>query len=249
MVFGLDESGSLRELISDQRETALALFGRFKSDSRIAILRFAEKPTLVVPFDRETEKAGEAFKFFAGPNKRTAIFDAAFAAVKVFDSLPKDPAERRIVILMSDGLDNASATKAAAAISAAQERNVSFYVIHLPLFEPRGERLAVRTPTKGFRELAEKTGGRYFLAGDAKLALTQQQRDLAPVFKAIEDDLKSQYLLGFYIGETARDGRSHRVSITLSTPGLIYSVAGRGFGRTHHFSVNPKPRHDATSAP
>lgn len=249
MVFALDESGSLREIIADQRETALALFGRFKSESRIAVLRFAEKPKLIIPFDRETEKAGEAFRFLAGPNRRTAIFDAAVAAARTFDSLPKDPAERRIVILISDGLDNASATKASAAINAAQERNVSFYVIHLPLFEPRGDRLAVRTPTRGFRDLAEKTGGRYFLAGDAKLALSQQRRDLAPIFSAIEEDLKSQYLLGFYVGDKARDGRLHRVSITLSPKDLVYSVADRGFERTHHFSVDPTPRTVPKSTP
>lgn len=249
MVFALDESGSLRDIIADQRETALALFGRFKSESRIAVLRFAEKPILIVGFDRETDKASDAFKFFAGANRRTAIFDGALAAVKAFNSLPKDPAERRIVILISDGLDNASAVKANTAIAAAQERNVSFYVIHLPLFEPRGDRLAVRAPTKGFRDLAEKTGGRYFLAGDAKLALTQQQRDLAPIFKAIEEDLKSQYLLGFYVGENARDGRLHRVSITLSPAGLVYSVADRGFERTHHFTVNPGTRGESKSTP
>ncbi len=248
MVFALDESGSLRDIIADQRETAVALFGRFKGESRIAVLRFAEKPNLIVGFDRESERASEAFKFMAGPNRRTAIFDAAVAAAKTFDNLRKDPAERRIVILISDGLDNASGVKAAAAIAAAQERNVSFYVIHLPLFEPRGDRLAVRAPTKGFRELAEKTGGRYFLAGDAKLALSPQPRDLAPLFKAIEEDLKSQYLLGFYVGEKARDGRLHRVSITLSPAGLVYSIADRGFERTHHFSVN-RPRNDAKPTP
>lgn len=249
VVFALDESGSLREIIANQRETALKLLDHFKTNSRIGVLRFAEKPKLVVPFDRSTDEARQAFNFPAGANRRTAIFDAAIAAAKSFDTLPRDPAERRIVVLFSDGLDNASVSKAAGAILAARERAVSFYVIHLPLFEPRDGRLAVRSPAKGFRDLAEKTGGKYFLAGDARSALSTQQRDLTPVFQAIAEDLKSQYLLGFYVAESARDGRSHRVTISVTKPGLVYSLANSGFERSHHFAVNPTPRNQPTPAP
>ena len=70
-------------------------------------------------------------------------------------------------MLISDGLDTISRTSADSVINAALEQRVSFYVIHLPLFEPIDGRLAVRRPSKGFRELAEKTGGKYFLVGDA----------------------------------------------------------------------------------
>ena len=106
----------------------------------------------------------------------------------------------------------------------ALNKRVSFYVIHLPLFEPRDGRLAVRAPAKGFRDLAEKTGGKYFLAADAKSALAPvKDIDLATIFQAIEEDLKSQYLLGFYLGETANDGRKHRFSLGLPE-GLEYQL-------------------------
>ena len=66
--------------------------------------------------------------------------------------LPRVRAERRIVVLISDGLDNRSRTSADSVIKVALEKQVSFYVIHLPLFEPRDGRLAVRRPTKGFKD-------------------------------------------------------------------------------------------------
>ncbi|MGH9881304.1 MAG: VWA domain-containing protein [Pyrinomonadaceae bacterium] len=242
MVFALDESGSLREIISQQRDTAIALFSRFKEESRIAVLRFAERPQLVVPFAKGAEDARAAFTFPAGHNRRTAIFDAAAAAINAFEGVTKDPAERRIIILISDGLDNASTLKPNSIVESARERNASFYVIHLPLFEPRDGRLAVRSPAKGFRELAEKTGGRYFLVGEKSPFAAPQKTDLSPIFQAIEDDIKSQYLVGFYVGDEARDGRSHRVSISLLQPGLVYSLGARGFSRTHHFSVKLLPK-------
>ena len=73
-----------------------------------------------------------------------------------------------------------------------------------------------RTPSKGFRELAEQTGGQYFRIGDVRSALDPNAKvDLAPVFQAIEHDLRGQYVLGFYPGEALRDGRSHRLSVEL----------------------------------
>ncbi|MGH9907047.1 MAG: hypothetical protein ACRD8U_15870, partial [Pyrinomonadaceae bacterium] len=106
-------------------------------------------------------------------------------------------------------------------------------------FEPRDGRLAVRSPAKGFRDLAEKTGGKYFLVGDARSALGPgKNNDLAPIFQAIEEDLRSQYLLGFYVSETARDGRRHRFSISLVPREIEYSLGRFGYSRSHDFFVD-----------
>jgi Ca-activated chloride channel family protein len=240
LVFALDESGSLREIVSEQRAAALALFGRFGERSSVAVMRFAEQPELVVPFGRDTTTAGEAFRFPVKPNQHTAIFDAAAAAVRAFDTLPRVRSERRIVILISDGLDNASSTKASAAIQAALAKQISFYVIHMPLFAPRDGHLAVRPPTKGFRDLAEKTGGKYFLVGNVSSALSlpanRSGNDLTPIFLAIEEDLRSQYLLGFYAGEASRDGRIHRFKVSLPA-GVEYQVASYRYSQSHEFFV------------
>jgi len=149
--------------------------------------------------------------------------------------------QRHIVILISDGLDNASRNKANRVIDTALEQRVSFYVIHLPLFEPRDGRLAVRSPAKGFRDLAEKTGGKYFLVGAVSPLEPSRKKDLAPVFQAIEEDLRSQYLLGFYISETARDGRRHRFSLSLAPRDIEYSVGRFGYSRSHDFFVHLPP--------
>ena len=241
LMFALDESGSLREIVSQQQEAALALFSKFGERSTVAVLRFSDTPSLVSPFTKDPTEALIAFQFRAAPNKQTAIFDAAAKAVSAFTGLPRVRAERRIVVLISDGLDNRSRTSADSVINAALEKKVSFYVIHLPLFEPRDGRLAVRRPTKGFKELAEKTGGKYFLVGDEKSALLPKQNsDLTPIFHAIEEDLKSQYLLGFYIAESARDNRRHEFSLTLKPEGVEYS-SGRRYSRTQRFYIHKAP--------
>ena len=241
LMFALDQSGSLREIIAQQQEAALALFSRFGNRSSVAILRFSDTAKLVAPFTRDLDSARAAFKFSAPPNAQTAIFDAAARAVAAFDDLPPVRSERRIIVLISDGLDTRSRTSAESVIAAAQEKRVSFYVIHLPLFEPRDGRLEVRRPSKGFKDLAEKTGGKYFLVGDAKSALIPHENDLTPIFQAIEEDLKSQYLLGFYISESSRDNRKHVFTVSMKPQGVEYSVGGRGYSRTQKFMINLAP--------
>ena len=241
LMFALDQSGSLRQIISQQQEAALALFSRFGERSSVAVLRFSDTSSLVVPFTKDLDVARSAFRFYAAANQHTAIFDAAANALKAFDDLPPVRAERRIVVLISDGLDTRSRTSPDSVIDAAIDRRVSFYIIHLPLFEPREGRLEVRRPARGFRELAEKTGGKYFLVGDAKSALSPKPIDLNPIFQAIEEDLKSQYLLGFYIAEASRDNRKHVFSVSMKPDGVEYSVGRMGYSRTHKFMINLSP--------
>ena len=241
LMFALDQSGSLRQIIAQQQEAALALFSRFGERSSVAILRFSDRATLVAPFTKDLDAARAAFRFNAAPNTQTAIFDAAAKALTAYDDLPPVRSERRIIVLISDGLDTRSRTSADSVINAALERRVSFYVIHLPLFEPIDGRLEVRRPSKGFKELAEKTGGKYFLVGDAKSALMPRENDLTPIFQGIEEDLKSQYLLGFYISESSRDNRKHVFSVSMKPQGIEYSVAGKGYSRTQKFMINLTP--------
>ncbi len=241
LIFALDQSGSTQQIISQQRDVALGLLNRFGAQSQIAIIRFTSTPRLAVEFGRDISAAHGAFNFPAAENQRTAIFDAADLAVKSFEVLPRVRSERRIVILISDGLDNASQRKANEVIKSAIRERVSFNILHIPLFTPSDGRLIVRPPAGGFRDLAEKTGGKYLLARDARSALAPETNiDLAPMFKAIENDLKSQYLLGFYLSESANDGRRHEFSLAVPN-GYEYQIIGRGFSRKQNFYV-AKPR-------
>lgn len=218
LTFLLDASGSTRYTITRQREAALALLNRFGGSSRVSVIRFREQPEIVVPFTTNREEVRGAFLLPAEANRRTAIFDAALAAVRAYENLKDARTERRIVVLISDGLDTVSTTRAASVIDAAQRLGVSLYVIHLPLLTVRDGGLAVRPTAKGFRELAERTGGKFFTLGDARATSLDPRatQDFAPVFQAIAEDLQGQYLLGFYAAETAaRDNRPRPLDVSL----------------------------------
>ena len=221
LLFALDASGSARDTITQQREAALALFSRFGPDSRVAVLHFSDQAHFAAQFTTDADQVRRAFDFAPLRNRRTAIFDAALAAVRAYDRRPTSSgAERRILVLLSDGLDTASVTRASAVIDEAIARGVSIYVVHLPLFMPRDGRLVPRPASKGFRELGKATGGRYFLAGDARTALDPRaEYDLTPIFQAVAEDIQGPYLLGYYPHDMMRDNRFHRIEVNLSQPG------------------------------
>lgn len=219
LLFLLDASGSTRETITQQRETALALFSHFGARSHVAVMQFRERAELSQDFTRDLRGARKAFQIASLPDRRTAIFDAARDAVRVFGTKGRSPAERRIVVLVSDGLDTASDATPASVIAEANAAGVSFYVIHLPLYAPRDGRLAARKPAKGFRDLAGKTGGQFFVVGDARSSLDPRaEYDLSPIFRAIAEDLQSQYVLGYHAGAAGAEPGAHRVEVRLTSP-------------------------------
>jgi Ca-activated chloride channel homolog len=217
LAFLLDASGSARDYVGHEREAALSLLSRFGPGSQVAVLQFSGKVNVAVPFTNIVDQARSGFQFPAVSNQRTAIFDAALTAIKLFGERKAGATERRIIILTSDGLDTASTTSAAFVIQAARQVGISFYVIHFPIFSPRDGHLEPRSPTKGFRALAEKTGGQYFMVGNAKSALEPETaNDLSPIFKAIAEDLEGQYLLGFYPDKRSGNETRHRVEVNLT---------------------------------
>lgn len=89
-------------------------------------------------------------------------------------------------------------------------------MIHVPLYEPRDGRLAARRPSRGFRDLAEKTGGQFFVVGDARSSLDPRaEHDQSPIFRAIAEDLQSQYVLGY---RPSTEPGTHRVEVRLAAP-------------------------------
>ncbi|HEX8632872.1 MAG TPA: VWA domain-containing protein [Pyrinomonadaceae bacterium] len=218
VLFALDTSGSAREHISRQTEAALSMFTRFGGNSRIAVLRFSEQADFAFPFTADINRARDALlQLSARRGRHTAIFDAASVAARAFNVAGADPRERRIILLFSDGLDTSSRTPPASVVNEARLRGVSIYVIHFPLYTPRDGRLVPRRTAKGFRELAEHTGGHYFQLGDARAALNPRAAyDLAPIFRAITEDLQSQYVLGYYLDAAARARNDHRLQVTLA---------------------------------
>jgi VWFA-related protein len=217
LMFLLDQSGSVRDIVSSQQTAAIDIFRHFAANAEVAVVRFDERAFLAAPFSQDGTKAEAAFAFSAAPNHHTAIFDSVEASLGFLDQRKRDPVERKILVVISDGLDTGSRTSWTNVVRHAQETGATIYAIQIGLFTPVDGVLKMRRATRGFKEMAERTGGSLLTIGDRTSALAPSANlNLAGLFAEIERDLRNQVVMGFYPTDAFRDGAKHTITVKLT---------------------------------
>lgn len=137
----------------------------------------------------------------------TALYDAVYRACKekFLKDRPDHPV-RKAIIIVSDGEDNQSEVSRAQAIEMAQRSEVIIYAIST---DDSG---LVMRGDKVLEQLAEATGGRAFFPFKMK--------DITHSFAAIEDELRSQYVVSYKPADFNADGRYRSIEISSSKKDL-----------------------------
>jgi VWFA-related protein len=131
----------------------------------------------------------------------TALYDAVYNLCR--DKLLKEQSDhpiRKAIIVLSDGEDNQSEHSRAQAIEMAQRAEVIIYAIST---DDSG---LVLRGDKILEQLAEATGGRAFFP--------YKMKDITHSFAAIEDELRSQYVVSYHPPDFDADGRYRSIEIT-----------------------------------
>jgi Ca-activated chloride channel family protein len=138
---------------------------------------------------------------------RTALFDALLTALRQLDegSLP-----RKVLILVSDGGDNASRASFADVLDAALRRDVVIYTICLA--DPNDREAKPRL----LRELAKVTGGESFEP--------RSNGEITPILERIARDVRSSYTIAY--APPAGPAPGARRQIDVDVQGREY----RGYG-------------------
>ena len=133
----------------------------------------------------------------------TALYDAIYLACN--EKLNTE-AGRKAVLIVTDAQDEGSKVRQEEAIEAAQRTDT---VVHI---------LLVADPHFGggngsaARKLTDETGGRTIVVNSEK--------HLAEAFDQISEELRSQYTLGYYPSNGARDGKFRKIKIDMSNHDL-----------------------------
>jgi VWFA-related protein len=131
----------------------------------------------------------------------TALYDAIYRACH--ENLIKDHEDhpsRRAIVVVSDGEDNQSDFSEAQAIEMAQRAEVIVYAIST---DDSG---LILRGDKVLQRIADATGGRAFFPFKMK--------DIKNSFSAIEDELRSQYIVSYHPADFEADGRYRPIEIT-----------------------------------
>ena len=153
------------------------------------------------PFTSDSTVLHAALERSVTARGRTALYDAISAGV---DYLSRGSRERKVLVVLSDGGDNASRTTREQAVRKAQKSNA---VIHtIALVTPRAD----DANPKLLEDLAQASGGESFRP-DAP-------REIAEALGQIARDIRHTYTVGYTSTNTARDGTFRRVRVVVTAP-------------------------------
>lgn len=130
----------------------------------------------------------------------TALYDAVYTACKEKLLSRSERPIRKALIVLSDGEDNQSQVSRQQAIEMAQRAEVLIYAIST---DDSG---LILRGDKVLEDLASATGGRAFFPFKMK--------DITHSFAAIEDELRSQYVVSYKPSDFDADGRYRSIEIT-----------------------------------
>jgi Ca-activated chloride channel family protein len=130
----------------------------------------------------------------------TALYDAIYLGS---DKLGQRDG-RKVLVLISDGDDTAKNTTYAQSLEQALRNEVMIYsLIDVPIVASAGRDTGGE---HALITLAEQTGGKYFYVADG---------GLDKAFAKVSDDLRTQYLLGYYPRDQEPGRIFHRIRVTV----------------------------------
>jgi Ca-activated chloride channel homolog len=205
----VDRSQSMRQKTQALLAAVTSLLRTSRMDDELFAVDFNDDVSLALsagqPFTNDADELAAALSAVRAEG-RTALYDGVAAGL---EHLERGRAQRRALVLVSDGGDNGSRRKYADVLRLARRSDAVIYAIGLMGSSPTEEE---EEDADLLRRLCRDTGGvAYFPKTDAETAAAAA---------AVASDLREQYTLGFVPAERT-DGRAFRkIEVTASAPGL-----------------------------
>lgn len=139
----------------------------------------------------------------------TVLFDAVYLAAT---DMLRSEVGRKAVVLITDGVDEGSRVKLTEAIEAAQKSDLIVYsILYVDPSFYRGQGVMFSMGDGDLRKMSEDTGGHMFRV--------DRRTTLESVFQEIQDEMRSQYSIGYAVPSTA-PGTYRRVEVRAKQKGL-----------------------------
>ena len=204
LTLAIDTSGSVHK---DMAEEAVAA-RRFahailRPQDQMSVLQFATEVRELTPFTNQLSQIDRGLGQLRG-DFATALYDAIYLGA---DRLGAKEG-RKVLVVVSDGDDTVQNTTYAQALEQALRNEVMIYsLIDVPIEASAGRDLGGE---HALITLAEQTGGKYFYVSDG---------GLDKAFARVSDDLRTQYLLGYYPHNQEPGRGFHRILVTIPRAG------------------------------
>jgi Ca-activated chloride channel family protein len=195
----IDHSGSMRAKIADVVAAARTFVQSSSPDDQMFVVNFNENVTVGLPpgiqFTNRPEELARAIAN-TPTTGRTALYDAV---VKAREHLAHGMHEKKVLLVISDGGDNASVHTLDEVLRAGAQSGTLVYTIGI--FDPDD-------PDKNpgvLKRMAQATGGEAFFPAELK--------DVVAVCERIARDIRSQYTLGYLSSNEGETGAWREIKV------------------------------------
>ena len=193
----LDTTGSMQAALPALKDAALKLIGDLRPADSVAVYSFNDSVTELQPFTTDKKAA-----------KRAVLRTHAFGNTALYDALTRVNRDlygrggKKVIVVFTDGDDNASTLTTATAIQRAKSAGVPIYTI------AQGQALTRPAFLKQLDGISKATGGVSFAIRDPK--------EIRGVFERVSQDLTHGYLFAFQ-PPPAHDRAWHSIEVVVKS--------------------------------
>jgi VWFA-related protein len=201
----VDNSGSMRDKREKVNAAALTFVETSNPQDEVFVVNFNDEFFLDLDKDftsdiRELREALERVDARGG----TALFDALIGSM---DHLKKGTRDKKALLVITDGVDNASRHPLLADVEEAHKTGTLIYAVGLLDEE---EKSKARQGKRDLERLAAETGGMAFFPHSVE--------EVQAICAEIAHDIRNQYVIAYYPTNTAKDGTFRTVKVDLVKP-------------------------------
>ena len=214
----LDTSGSTRFQLGRIQNEAIRFINALRPDDSIAILSVSDEVTLLEQFSiYHTKDASKVRQ--ARPGWLSAIYEGVWFAL---EKVLKVEDGRKALVFLSDGVDTLSkGVTREDTMELARQTEAPIYCIYFDTEQDRSK----RTLPPSHSEHSDYTAGRDYMWQlsnySGGLFVDASRLDsLGAAFRAIVQELSSQYSIGYYPKDLKHDGSFRHVEVSIRIPGL-----------------------------
>jgi Ca-activated chloride channel family protein len=203
----LDVSGTMSNKIDAAREALGAFFDNSHPDDDFFVITFSDNPQLTMDYtQRSADIQGKLVT--VKPYGYTALLDAVHMGL---NKLRTARHERRALLIISDGGDNASRHKIHDVKSEIEESGVEVYAMGLfdeglPIVRSLDEKIGKHM----LSQITEASGGRTLTVSNLA--------KLPEIARQISIEMRDQYLLGYLPATSTHDATWRKIKVKVNKP-------------------------------
>jgi len=220
LVILMDTSLSVAQKLDFEKRAMLRFLERvLRPQDRAALFTVSTEVAVIQDFTPQLQLLNQAAKQMR-PSGATSLYDGVFLAAEYL----RPTSGRKIIVIVSDGSDTTSQKGLLAALEQAQQADAMIYAVYTGNFGI-SQNLRDLAGERALETLTAETGGELLrpraTPGSQSVAVDELSlRELDRSFTSLAEQLRTQYVIGFYSSNERRDGSFRKLLVTISRAGL-----------------------------